>query len=1003
MSPLRGQGYLIPEMRFAVLKHIIMVKCSQSERLAKFLNGVGSDDAWPDLEAHLASCRECTDTIEGISRETDPVLSAVQSVILSQSSSHSEAQDSTQRFIDQIRLKLRPEKTDADAKPPVIPGCSNMKFLGRGGMGLVYQADHDLLKIRVAVKVLRHGGQSDSKQTARFLHEIQAQARLRSDHIVAVRDAGLVNGEPYVIMDWIDGADVERVAQACGCISIADACEIVRQAALGLAHAHRFRESSERQLIHRDVKPSNLLLSRQGCVLVADFGLAIVAVPEQSAHDPEQSTEAVRLTGATEFVGTLEYVAPEQCEKGGVLDARTDIYSLGLTLWRLIEGRLPFDYRQYRADRLRVIRRREEVPEIGQFRPDVPRKLSRLIASMTDLDPARRPASAEQVAEQLDPFCRGADLPLLAQRTLDDATRASNTHASTAGKPSRSWRIWAVGATIAFAIIVVVITTERGDVTIEIDSDTGQVTRIEEPEDAPVASPAPATQTHDPRQTLECFLELGGQVMSRDAATGATKTFDRTSGLPEDLSRVFQIEVSNTPLLRNEDLAGLVDFPKLEILYLSGTPLTDDALIYIGQLHQLRDLTLFSTRITDAGLAHLRNLTKLQSLHLAMTDITDDGLSHLATMQQLEWLAFVKCRRLTGSGFRHLGHLQKLKYLDMNMTSLNDEGLRWIGQLQSIEQLHATNTPISDAGLEFVSQLQALREFHPNDTRLSDDGIVQLATCKRLEGLGLNGTRATDRSLAVIANLPRLKLLALQYTPVSDEGVRELTRLQQLTKLLLTGTQVSDEGVARLREQLPNCLIDFPSRDHRVADRCLEFGGKVQFHGQQQILDHRSKLIRNDAAIIQSIDMTGRKLPPDLIPSITSLRSLHSLNLTGTFIDINDVKHIASCPELAYLWLVDTTTNDAAIAILSAVSTLTFLDLSGSKVEDAGLAALPESLQSLYLNRTAITDEGLTYLARMKSLTELRLEDTDVTAEGLAILASAIPDCVINRSPATSH
>jgi serine/threonine protein kinase/Leucine-rich repeat (LRR) protein len=982
-----------------------MAKCSQAERLRHFLSGGVTVDEWPDLERHLETCGECMATVEGISWATDPLLSIVQSVVASRSSSHVNADDSTQQFVDRVCEHLKPKCAEAEPVTPAIPNCSNMKLVGRGGMGLVYQADHELLRIKVAIKVLLRGSEADARRTTRFIREIQAQAQLRSEHIVAVRDAGRVDEEPYVVMDWIDGADGERVAQSCGRLRIEDACEIARQAALGLAHAHEFHKSDERRLIHRDIKPSNLLLSKDGYVLVADFGLAIVASTEPTGAEDRLSTQEQRLTRETDFVGTLEYVAPEQCEKDRPVDARTDLYSLGLTLWRLLAGRLPFDRRQYKASYFtRVLRRREDIPSIRQFRPDVPRKLARLIASMTDRDPERRPASATEVARLLGRFCRGADLKLLVERVANPSDVSPATDVQVSTRPSSVWQILAIGivlSLVAAAVVVLVIKTDRGDVTVEVDTVKGKVTRVEEPASTPKrASDSEAAAVtngppRDSRQVLERFLELGGQVMSRDAVTGATKTIGRTSRLPEDLTRIFQIEVTNTQLLHNEDLAGLVDFPNLEVLYLSGTPLTDDALVYIGQLRHLRELTLFSTRITDAGLAHLHELTKLQSLHLAMTDITDDGLAHLATMKQLEWLAFVKCRRLTGSGFRHLGQLQKLKYLDMNMTSLNDEGLRWICQLRNIEQLHATNTPISNEGLAFVAQLKGLREFHPNDTKLSDEGIVQLVACGKLEGLGLNGTRMSDRSLAVIAKLPHLKLLAVQYTPVTDQGLSQLAELHSLSKLLLTGTRVSDEGVAQLRQQLPKCLIDFPSRDHRIADRCLEFDGKVQFHGQQQFVDHRSKLIRNDTAIIQSIDLTGRKLPPDLIPAIASLRSLHSLNLTGTALDVDDMKQIASCSELAYLWLVDTKVNDTSIAELSVASSLTLLDLSGSKVTDNGLTVLPESLHGLYLNRTAITDAGLASLLRLKRLTELRLEDTDVTAEGIVLLKNAIPNCEV--------
>ncbi|MCA9225691.1 MAG: protein kinase [Planctomycetales bacterium] len=941
-----------------------------------------------------------------MSWDGDSLLSKVRRIInnaaTDQYASLAETQTRSQQLFDRI---FGNQQVGLIQSVPEIPECSGLRLVAWGGMGLVYQAHHDVLNMEVAVKILRPGSDADPTRIARFIREIQMQARLRSDYIVAVRSAGKVDEQPYVVMDWVDGLDCERVARAVQQLDVNDACEISRQAALGLAHAHQFQTSDGQGLIHRDIKPSNLLLSSEGRVLVADFGLAIIASSDSSGDDASP-----RLTEQGEFLGTPNYAAPEQLRVSRTADVRTDIYSLGLTLWRLLSGEIPFAPSDGPRSTNRVSRSStRELPDIRQFRTDVPRRLARLIDKMTETHIEGRPPSANEVARELSLFCRDANLRRLVERAQSGPREDSPDRP----KQSRRIRTWiseliAVGILAAAALIVVIIKTEVGDVKVEVDTETGRVTRIEEPD--AVGRPGANPNTSDgsttsalpqpkvtARATLQRLLDCGGQVLIRDKQSGAMRTFGRSVSLPDDLSGVFHIEVVNTQLLRDEDLIGLDQFPELEVLRLNGTPLTNAGLSHIGKLTQLRELSVFATRITDPGIAQLRGLTQLQTLHLAITDITDDSLQHLSRMRRLEWLALVKCSRISGSGFQNLGELQQLKYLDMNMTALNDDGLHWIAQLQGLEQLHATSTPISDEGLAEVARLKNLKELHPNDTGITDEGVVHLTECKELVGLGLNGTQISDRSLSVIAGLSELKLLALQYTATTDTGLRELTDLHHLQSLLLVGTRVSDSGVAELRQALPNCRIDFPSLDYRVADRCLEFGGSVQFHGAPEPLTHRSQLVRDDQALIQSIDLTRRKLPPELLTNIARLQTLHSLKLTATSVTPTDLRQLAASPELRYLWLVDTNVDDACVEFFAGSQTLTLLDLSGTKISDAALAHVPQSLNSLYLNRTATSDDGLAKLAHLQRLTELRVEDTQVTADGMRELQHALPKCRISR------
>jgi hypothetical protein len=196
-------------------------------------------------------------------------------------------------------------------------------------------------------------------------------------------------------MDFVDGVDLARVLEGQGRLSIPDACEAVRQAALGLQHAF------ERGLVHRDIKPSNLMLARGGRVQVLDLGLA------RSFGDAAADT----LTAKGTLLGTTDYLAPEQWEHAHSADIRADIYSLGCTLYHLLAGRPPFTGEQYQSVLQKMLAHLETPPPpIGQFQPEVPAGLAVVLDRMLAKDPADRFESPAAVVEALRPFTAGSDL-----------------------------------------------------------------------------------------------------------------------------------------------------------------------------------------------------------------------------------------------------------------------------------------------------------------------------------------------------------------------------------------------------------------------------------------------------------------------------------------------------------------------------------------------------------------------------------------------------------------
>src|SRR5262249_33329567 len=192
------------------------------------------------------------------------------------------------------------------------------EFLNRGGMGEVYKAFHLKLQQPVALKVLPAERMSDPAAVARFQREMAAVGRLDHPHIVRASHAGERDGIHYLVMDFVDGIDLARLIEQTGPLPAAAACHLVQQSAIALQYAH------EQGLVHRDIKPSNLMLSAEGRMKVLDFGLARLRPDRIEPGD---------LTRPGDWMGTADYMAPEQWLDARSVDIRADIYSLGCTLY----------------------------------------------------------------------------------------------------------------------------------------------------------------------------------------------------------------------------------------------------------------------------------------------------------------------------------------------------------------------------------------------------------------------------------------------------------------------------------------------------------------------------------------------------------------------------------------------------------------------------------------------------------------------------------------------
>ncbi len=314
-----------------------------------------------------------------------------------------------------------------------------LELLGGGGMGRVYRARHLRLGREVALKVIK-GHCIDPEAIRRFEREMEILGRLDDPHLVRATDAGEgPDGRLFLVMDLVPGSDLGRLVQARGPLPLADACELARQAALGLQAVH------EKGFVHRDIKPSNLMLTPDGVVKVLDLGLARLV---------EDAADSL-ITQSGSFGGTADYLAPEQASDLRAATIRSDLYSLGCTLYCLLAGRPPFGDDRHRSLASKILAHREEpVAPITDFRPELAGagELLRLLDRLLAKAPASRPAEPREVAEALGPLTAGHDLPGLFDDRAGPRPRAVAAPQPSSASPWRRLRRPAAAACALLAI-----------------------------------------------------------------------------------------------------------------------------------------------------------------------------------------------------------------------------------------------------------------------------------------------------------------------------------------------------------------------------------------------------------------------------------------------------------------------------------------------------------------------------------------------------------------------
>jgi serine/threonine protein kinase len=306
-------------------------------------------------------------------------------------------QDSTFATVQRAE-PLKPDETELDLGK--IGPYKLLRELGRGGMGAVYLAKHANLQRTVVIKVLPREFSDSPDRLERFRREMAAIGRLEHPNIVLATDAGEADGFAYIAMQYVEGSDVSALHKKHRLLKIADACEIVRQASIGLQHV------SESGLVHRDIKPSNLFLTKNGEVKILDLGLAML-------RDLDGQPNA--LTSPHAIMGTPDFIAPEQINACHRVDIRADIYSLGCTLYTLLSGKAPFEGQQFSTATSKLVAHAEkQAVSVKILRSDVPIELVQIVEKMMAKSPNDRFSQPVDVAQSLANWSIGSNLQALA-------------------------------------------------------------------------------------------------------------------------------------------------------------------------------------------------------------------------------------------------------------------------------------------------------------------------------------------------------------------------------------------------------------------------------------------------------------------------------------------------------------------------------------------------------------------------------------------------------------
>lgn len=708
-------------------------------------------------------------------------------------------------------LQLAEESASASAYQPARVGdqvgdYQLIEVLGKGGMGIVYRAQHVRLKKDVALKLISDAAIHSPKSLQRFEREMQAIGQLEHPNVVNALDAGDFEGRPFLTMELIRGFDLTQLIKAGDSLPVADACELVRQAAVGLQYAH------DRQLIHRDVKPANLMLTvdplGEPNVKVMDLGLAQIT---------EAGTD--ELTDQGQLMGTLKYMAPEQAAGDGRVDFKADIYALGATLFHLLTGDVPFGGPEHNTPvkRLQSLTT-QAAPTVAARRDDLPSDLVALVDQMLDRHVANRPESMQQLAAQLAKFCDGHSLQKLAQTTPTTPafTRAKTTEVKSDANsdPKRKARPtfplkWILSILCCLAICSGVIWLRQTDGSyLRIDADPTIDVSIELIEDGELVE---TFQVGKNRKQIWCksgkykvrlpagvkdSLTLEGadltvtrgentvvrirRISAADLAKQVTDATSRKTSEPGRTARPTAREAVERVLSKDGRAVVMVDGKRIHIDGTSQIPKVPFEFRGVASKH--------SNSLNDDDCQFLAQFNTIDQLELVWSDATEDGFKNFAGRKQILSLSIPRALPRSDS---IAALFPNLRYVSPAYPEIEDFTVS-IRNNPGIVVLRVYRSQMPAIACSNVAAMPNLKFLDAEDAELKGEDIRLISKSTTLQHLRMTLHGDMDVSeLAPLAHMKTLKSIRVDG-PASSPGRHDFA--QEIKMLLPQCEYITDEA-----------------------------------------------------------------------------------------------------------------------------------------------------------------------------------------------------------------
>ncbi|MFN0055824.1 MAG: protein kinase domain-containing protein [Planctomycetales bacterium] len=674
--------------------------------------------------------------------------------------------------------------------------------IGQGGMGAVYKAEHRRMRRIVALKLLPPAVSKDPAVVARFEREIRAAARLQHPNIVSASDADQANGVHFLVMEYVDGHDLSAVVKKQGPLTVEQGVDYVLQTARGLEFAHAAG------VVHRDIKPGNLLLDRQGVVKILDMGLARL-------EDERSGGAQADLTSTGAVMGTVDYMAPEQALNTKSADARADIYSLGCTLHFLLTGQAPYSGDSLMA---RLLAHRDQpIPPLRAKRPEVSGGLDSVFQRMVAKSAAERFQTMTEVAAALE-SCLGTQVGSTAPQPAFDSheetslaglfqeiEKSAGVRAPVVGRSAGLKRGWWIASGVVAGLLVV------AAVVASLPRDNGSQPDKEVVKDGRPADKRSGKSDGAIARESGGSLSDGKQAADLEPQSGSTlPESERQRLLGEWLKR--QGHVFRTASFSSDNLVTLPE-PPWQVVNVELIRITDTG------ARELAELASKVDTVAEFYFKHTGNFTAA-------------GLRELARIQSLQTLGG-DFGQVQPTDFTTLAQLPLLSTLNVgNNPNLDDRFVFAATAIKSLNRLGINDCPITDAGVAHLKRLSELRDVYLNAPQLTDGVWEHLAQVPKLEsllvvattrmrGTGMSQLEAvpltklilgsmplSDESMAEVARIKSLRTLRISHAPIGDAGLKHLEE-SQLTELHLQMTQVTEAGLRRLTKALPGCRIDW--------------------------------------------------------------------------------------------------------------------------------------------------------------------------------------------------